>query len=94
MHILKHPAFTPVNGNALHGCVDGVPSGYISHSGMSEAGVAGLKLGNGSVDFALERFWFGASQNLIPPAPSQSIPIHSIHARIEMFGLHQAADSV
>jgi hypothetical protein len=46
VHILKHPALTPVHSDALHGCIDGVPSRDVSHSGMSETGVAGFELGH------------------------------------------------
>jgi hypothetical protein len=43
VYILKHPAFAPVYVDALHGCIDGVPGWYVSHSGMSETGVAGFE---------------------------------------------------
>ncbi len=46
VHILKHPAITPVHGDALHRCIDSIPSRDVSHSCMSETGVAGLELGH------------------------------------------------
>src|ERR1035441_727658 len=94
MHVLKHPALTSVYADALQSRVDRVASWNIPHPRMAKAGVAGLEFGNQLVDFFLEPLRFGVSKNLIPPAPSQSVPIHSIHAWIEMLGLYQSADFV
>jgi hypothetical protein len=55
VHILKHPALIPVHGDALHGCIDGVPRRDVSHSDMSETGVAGFELGQEIPNFVLER---------------------------------------
>ena len=54
MHILKHPAFAPVHRDALHGCIDSIPSRDVSHSGVSETGVAGFELGYQFLNFLLE----------------------------------------
>src|SRR5208283_5433721 len=84
MHILKHPAFTPVHSDALHGCIDGVPSGYVSHSGMAEARVAGFKLSHETLNFLLECLRLRGPENLVPTILCQRVPIHSIQGGIEM----------
>jgi hypothetical protein len=94
MHILKHPAFTPVHSDALHGCIDGVPSRDISHSGMSEARVASFEFSHQTLNFLLECLRFRGRENLVPTVLSQSVPIHSIHRGIEVLGFHQATDLV
>src|SRR5450755_1128596 len=94
VHILKHPAFAPVDVDALHGCIDGVPSRDVSHSGMSEARVASFKLSHETLNFLLECLRFRGSENLVPTVLSQRVPIHSVHRGIEVLGFHQATDLV
>src|ERR1035441_3854628 len=77
VHILKHPAFAPVHSDALHGCIDGVPSGDVSHSGMSEARVASFKLTHEILNFLLECLRFRGRENLVPTVLYQRIPIRS-----------------
>jgi hypothetical protein len=94
MHILKHPAFTPVPSNGLHGCIDGVPSRDVSHSGMSEARMASFKLSHETLNFLLECLRVCGRENLVPTVFSERVPIHSIQGGIEVLGFHQAADFV
>jgi hypothetical protein len=94
VHILKHPAFTPVRFDALHGRIDGVPSRDVSHSGMSEARMASFKLSHETLNFLLECLRLRGRENLVPTVLSQRIPIHSIHGGIEVLGFYQAADFV
>jgi hypothetical protein len=94
VHILKHPALIPVHGDALHGCINGVPRRDLLHSGVSETGVAGFELGQEMLNFILECLWVGAGENLVATVLSQRIPIHSAHGRVEVFGFHQATDLV
>jgi hypothetical protein len=94
VHILKHPAFTPVRSDTMQGCIDGVPGRDVSHSGMSEARVASFKLSHETLNFLLECLWVRGRENLVPTVFSQRVPIHSIQRRIEVLGFHQATDLV
>jgi hypothetical protein len=94
VHILKHPTLTPVHRDALHGCIDGVPSRDVSHSGMSEARVASLKLSHETLNFLLESLRFRGRENAVATVLCQRVPIHSIHGGIEVLGFYQAADFV
>jgi hypothetical protein len=94
VHILKHPAFTPVRFDALHGRIDGVPSRDVSHSGMSEACMAGFKLSHETLNFLFECLGVCGRKNLVPTVFSQRVPIHSIHRGIEVLGFHQATNFV
>jgi hypothetical protein len=94
VYILKHPALTAVHSDALHGCIDGVPSRDVSHSSMSEASVASFKLSNETLNFLLECVRFHGRENLVPTVLCQRVPIHSIHRGIEVLGFHQATNFV
>jgi hypothetical protein len=94
VHILKHPALIPVHGDALHGCIDGVPRRNVSHSGVSESRVTSFELGYETLNFLLECLGFRGRQNVVPTVFRQRVPIRSIHGRIEVLGFHQAADLV
>src|SRR5690242_1395105 len=94
MDILKHPALCSVHSHALQSGVYGVAGGDVSHPSMPKPRMAGLQLSNELVNFFLERRWVVASKNLLSTALSKCIPIHSVHARVEMLLLHQVADFV
>src|SRR5581483_10422876 len=94
MYILKHPAFCSIHSDTLQSSVYRVARGDVPHSRVAKPRMAGLQLSNEPMNFLLESRWIGASQDLLLTALSKRVPVHAVHAWIEMFLLHQMKDLV
>src|SRR5207302_5021539 len=94
MDILKHPVFCSVHPHALQSGVYRMARGDVSHSRVAKSGMAGLQLSDELVNLLFESRWIGASKDLLSPTLGKRVPVHAVHAWIEMLLQHQVADLI
>src|SRR6266576_1075385 len=94
MDILKHPAFCSVHPDSLKSGVYCMACGNVSHSRVAKSRMAGLQLSDELVNLLLESRRIGAFKDLFSPALSKRVPVHAVHAWIEMLLQHQVADLI
>src|SRR6266700_6547949 len=69
-------------------------SGDVSHSRVAKPRMAGLQLSNELMNFVFESRWISGSENLVSPILGKRVPVHAVHAWIEMLLQHQVADLI
>src|SRR5437588_657083 len=76
------------------GRIDRMACGNITHSSMSESGVTRLQFRHKFMNFFFKRLRFGAGKDLLSPTLGKRVPVHAVHAWIEMLLQHQVADLI